>query len=309
MPENKSNNRQLSYFSKRKTKQAVVGYLFIAPALLGFVIFMLIPTVSSFIVSLFEWNISTPALFKGLDNYSTLFRDKLFWNGLKVTMQYLIYHIPESLILAFLMALAMKQGIKGISLFRTAFIAPWILTPIIVSMIWKIILDPNFGIINYLTKKYLNLNLTPLINSEWFPMLSIAVINMWVYCGYHMLVFTAGLGNIPGTLYEAATIDGANSVQRVFFITIPLMRPTIMFAFITSVIGSFQIFDLIFGLYQGGPGDLSRVYYYYIYQNAFRFYKMGYACCMAVVLFVILVTSTIIQYVLFQKNMVTDFSS
>jgi ABC-type sugar transport system permease subunit len=285
------------------------GYLFILPAMLGFIIFMFIPTVSSFVVSLFEWNISTPAVFKAFSNYTMLFKDKLFWNGLKVTMQYLIYHIPASLVIAFVMALAMKQGIRGISLFRTAFIAPWIITPIIISMIWKVILDPNFGILNYLTRTYLHLNLIPFINSEWFPMISIAIINMWVYCGYHMLVFTAGLGNIPETLYEAATIDGTNAIQRVRYITIPLMRPTIMFAFVTSVIGSFQIFDLIFGLYEGGPGDLSRVYYYYIYQNAFSFYKMGYACAMAVILFLILVFSTIIQYVFFQRNMITDFSS
>ena len=309
MPGIKIQDRKPGYFNRRKAHQALTGYVFILPALLGFIVFMLIPTVSSFIISLFEWDISTTPLFKGLGNYKTLFGDRLFWNGLKVTMQYVLYHIPESLILAFMMALAMKQGIKGISMFRTAFIAPWIVTPIIVAMMWKIILDPNFGILNYFTKTYLHLNLTPFINSEWFPMISIALINMWVYCGYHMLVFTAGLGNIPATLYEAATIDGAGSVQRVFSITIPLMRPTIMFAFITSVIGSFQIFDLIYGLYEGGPGDLTRAYYYYIYENAFKFYKMGYACTMSVILFLILVTATIVQYILFQRNMVTDYSS
>ena len=302
-------DRKVSYFNRRKVHQALAGYLFILPAMSGFIIFMLIPTISSFFMSLFDWEIVTTPVFRGFLNYRNLFNDRLFWNGLKVTMQYVIYHIPASLIIAFTMALAMKQGIKGISMFRTAFIAPWILTPIITAMLWKIILDPNFGILNYLTRTYFNFNIAPFINSEWFPMISIAIINMWVFCGYHMLVFTAGLGNIPATLYEAATIDGANSIQRVFKITVPLMRPTIMFAFITSIIGSFQIFDLIFGLYDGGPGDLTRAYYYYIYQNAFRFYKMGYASTMSVILFLILIMATITQYFFFQRNMVTDFSS
>jgi multiple sugar transport system permease protein/sn-glycerol 3-phosphate transport system permease protein len=298
-----------SYFSKRKIRQAVAGYLFILPSMIGFFLFMFIPTIASFIISLFEWDISTSPIFKGINNYALILKDKLFWNGLKVTLQYLIYHIPASLIIAFIMALAMKQKIRGISLFRTAFVAPWILTPIVVSYIWKMLLDPTFGILNHLSRTYLHLNLAPLVNSDVFPMLSIAVINMWIYCGYHMLIFTAGLGEIPDIFYEAATIDGANGLQRIWYITIPLMRPTFMFAFITSVIGSFQVFDLIFGLYKGGPGDMTRAYYYYLYQNAFAFYKMGYACAMAVVLFIIVVTATIIQYIFFQRNMVTDYSS
>jgi multiple sugar transport system permease protein/sn-glycerol 3-phosphate transport system permease protein len=298
-----------SYFGKRKIHQALTGYFFIFPCMAGFICFMFIPTVAAFIISFFQWDISTAPVFNGMANYPTLFKDKLFWNGLKTTLQYLVYHIPASLVLAFIMAVAMKQKINGVNFFRTAFVAPWILTPIIVSYVWKMLLDPTFGILNHISRTYLHINLAPAINSSVFPMLSIAIINMWVYCGYHMLVFTAGLGNIPEILYEAAKIDGANGLQRVFRITIPLMRPTIMFAFITSVIGSFQVFDLIFGLYKGGPGDMTRVYYYYLYQNAFAFYKMGYACAMAVVLFLIIVTATIMQYVFFQRNMITDFSS
>ena len=140
-------------------------------------------------------------------------------------------------------------------------------------------------------------------------MVSIALINMWIYCGYHMMIFTAGLGNIPETLYDAAKIDGANGFQKTIKITVPLMRPTIMFSVITSVIGSFQIFDLVYGMYQGGPGDSTRVYYYYIYENAFSYFKMGYACTLSVILFLLLVVFTLLQYFLFQRNMVVDYSS
>jgi multiple sugar transport system permease protein/sn-glycerol 3-phosphate transport system permease protein len=297
------------YFNRRKVHQTVAGFLFILPAMTGFIVFLFIPTIAAFLISFFEWNVSTPPVFRGIQNYLTLFKDKLFWNAIWVTLQYIIYHIPASLILAFFMALAMKQKIKWTGLFRTAFIVPWITTPVIISFIWKWLLDPNFGVINYFTRTFLRINIAPLVAADWFPMVSIAVINMWVFCGYHMLVFTAGLGNIPETIYEAATIDSANSAQQMWRITLPLMRPTIMFALITSIIGSFQIFDLIFGMYQGGPGDLTRVYYFYIYQNAFMFYKMGYACTMAVILFIILVVCTLIQYMSFQRNMITDFSS
>lgn len=300
--------KQKGYLKGRTVRRNIAGYLFIAPAMGGFIIFMLIPTITTVVLSFFEWNIVTEPVFTGFQNYTSVFADPLFWNSIKVTLQYMLYHIPASLILAFIMAIALKQKIRGVGIFRTAFVLPWITTPIIISFIWKWILDPNFGILNYLAKN-VGLDLSNAINSEWFPMVSVALINMWIFCGYHMMIFTAGLGNIPETLYEAAEIDGANSLQRTFRITVPLMRPTIMFAMITSVIGSFQIFDLIYGMYQGGPGDTTRVYYYYIYENAFVYFKMGYACTLSVILFLMLVGFTLLQYFLFQKNMVTDYSS
>lgn len=300
--------KRKSSLNGRAMRRNIAGYLFIAPAMGGFIVFMLIPTIATVVLSFFEWNIVTEPVFAGFQNYVSVFKDPLFWNSIKVTLQYMLYHIPASLILAFIMAIALKQKIKGVGIFRTAFVLPWITTPIIISFIWKWILDPNFGILNYLAK-CLGLDLSNAINSEWFPMVSVALINMWIFCGYHMMIFTAGLGNIPETLYEAAEIDGANGLQRTLKITVPLMRPTIMFAMITSVIGSFQIFDLIYGMYQGGPGDTTRVYYYYIYENAFAYFKMGYACTLSVILFLLLVVFTLLQYFLFQKNMVTDYSS
>ena len=302
------NKTKKGWLNSRSVRRNIAGYLFIAPAMLGFICFMLIPTIASVVLSFFDWNIVTDPVYTGFSNYKAVFQDSLFWNAIKVTLQYMVYHIPASLILAFIMAIALKQKIKGVGIFRTAFVMPWITTPIIISFVWKWILDPNFGVLNYFAK-CLGFDLSGVINSEWFPMVSVALINMWIYCGYHMMIFTAGLGNIPETLYEAAKIDGANGFQRTMKITVPLMRPTIMFAMISSVIGSFQIFDLIYGMYQGGPGDATRVYYYYIYENAFSYFKMGYACTLSVILFLILVVFTLLQYFLFQKNMVVDYSS
>lgn len=305
-----SKNKQMvkKYFIGRKLRRNIAGYLFIAPAMMGFIVFMLIPTIASVVLSFFEWNIVKEPVYSGLNNYKEVIKDPLFWNSIKVTLQYIVYHIPASLILAFIMAIALKQKIRGVGVFRTAFVLPWITTPIIISFVWKWILDPNFGILNYFAKT-LGFDMTSIINSEWFPMVSVALINMWIFCGYHMMIFTAGLGNIPSALYEAAMIDGANGLQRTFKITVPLMRPTIMFAMITSVIGSFQIFDLIYGMYQGGPGDATRVYYYYIYENAFSYFKMGYACTISVILFLLLLVFTLLQYFFFQRNMITDYSS
>lgn len=293
---------------KKWNKKNLTGYLFIAPAFLGLLVFMLIPTVAAFALSFCDWNLANSPVPVGLENYRKVFSDPLFWNAVKTTLQYMIYHIPASLILAFIMALVMKKKMKGSGIFRAAYILPWIITPVIVGFVWKWLLDPTFGVLNYFCKT-VGLDLSSLVNAEWFPMASIAIINMWVYCGYHMMIFSAGLGNIPVTLYEAAMIDGANALQKTWKITLPLMRPTIMFSMITSVIGSFQIFDLIFGMYQGGPGDSTRVYYYYIYNNAFQYFEMGYACTMAVILFIILVVITLLQYLFFQKDMVTDYSS
>lgn len=292
----------------KKNKKAITGYLFVAPAFTGLLVFMFIPTMAAFAMSFCDWNIAGKSVPVGLENYRKVLKDPLFWNAVKTTLQYMVYHIPASLILAFVMALAMKKKIRGSGVFRAAYVLPWIITPVIVGFVWKWLLDPTFGVLNYFCKG-IGLDISGLVNAQWFPMASIAVINMWVYCGYHMMIFSAGLGNIPVTLYEAAMIDGAGSLQRTWKITLPLMRPTIMFSMITSVIGSFQIFDLIFGMYQGGPGDSTRVYYYYIYNNAFQYFKMGYASAMAVILFVILVVITLLQYLFFQKDMVTDYSS
>ncbi len=299
-----------TYTSRKKAnaRKALTGYIFIAPAFLGLLVFIFIPTIAAFILSFFDWNVVNDPVPLGLGNYINLFADPLFWNAIGVTLFYMVVHIPASLTLAFFMALAMKQKIFAKVFFRASYILPWIITPVVVGFVWKWLLDPTFGVVNYFLGN-IGLSLDPLVNASWFPMVSIAVINMWVYCGYHMLVFTAGLGNIPATLYEADMIDGANSFQRLIYITLPLMRPTIMFAVITSVIGSFQIFDLIFGMYQGGPGDATRVYYYYIYNNAFQYFKMGYACAMSVILFVILIVITVAQYKLFNKDITTDYSS
>ena len=293
--------------STRRRRNILAGYLFIAPAGLGLLIFIFIPTIFAFVMSFFDWSMTKESIFVGLKNYQTAFNDALFYNAIKVTLQYIVYHIPASLILAFFMALAIRQGIRGANFFRAAFVLPWITTPIIIAYIWNLLLDGTFGVINYLTK-CVGIDLAPMFSTMWWPMVSIALVNMWIFCGYHMMIFTAGLGNIPVTLYEAAKIDGANRVQRLTRITVPLMRPTIMFACITSLIGSFQVFDLAYGMYNGGPGDATRTYYFLLYTNAFKYFKMGYASALAVILFVILVIATFVQYRFFSKNMTTDFS-
>lgn len=299
-----SRNKHKNVYERQKMW---TGYAFIAPAAFGLLAFIFIPTILAFAISFFDWNLTKEATFVSLTNYQNAINDKLFYNAIKVTLQYMVYHIPASLVLAFLMALAIRKGIRGASVFRTAYLLPWITTPIIISYIWNLMLDGSFGVINYLSKG-IGINLMPMFRTLWWPMVSIALVNMWIYCGYHMMIFVAGLGNIPSTLYEAATIDGANGWTKLTKITIPLMRPTIMFSMITSVIGSFQVFDLAYGMYNGGPGDATRTYYFILYTNAFKYFKMGYASTLAVILFVVLVVVTLFQYKFFSKDMTTDFS-
>ena len=300
--------KRTGYYTQRRVKDYLTGYLFILPALVGLVVFTLIPAASAFVLSAFQWDIVTEPEFIGLKNFTLMFNDPLFWNGILVTFQYMLYHIIPSLVLAFFMAVAIKQKLWGSSVFRSVFVMPWITTPVIVSIIWKWLLDPTFGPTAYLLSS-IGLKLEVIVNTFWFPMVSVALVNMWIYCGYHMMVFTAGLGNIPNSLYEASVIDGANNMAKIWYITLPLLKPTIMFSLITSVIGSFQVFDTIFGMYQGGPGDATRVYYYLLYNNAFQYFKMGYASAMAVVLFIVLLILTVVQYLFFQRDNTTDYSS
>ncbi len=294
--------------SARRKKNIITGYLFIAPAALGLLVFIFIPTILTFVMSFFDWKMVDTSTFIGWENYATAFNDPLFYNAIKVTLQYIIYHIPASLILAFLMALAIRSGIKRFSgFFRAVYVLPWITTPIIIAYIWNLLLDGTFGVINYIARG-VGFDLQPVFNTMWWPMVSIALVNMWIFCGYHMMIFVAGLGNIPSVLYEAAKIDGASSFQRLMRITIPLMKPTFMFACITSLIGSFQVFDLAYGMYNGGPGDATRTYYFLLYTNAFKYFKMGYAAALSVLLFIVLMIATFIQYKFFSHDMVTDYA-
>ncbi len=286
--------------------EAITAYIFILPSLIGFFAFIVWPMFRGVQISFTEWNLLRPAKNVGLENYQDAFADPVFWNALRVTAYYVILNIPLQTILALFMAVVMDRVTKS-EVVRGILIIPYLLSSVIVAMIWFWILDPNLGYLNILLER-IGLESQPFFFSLTQGIPTIAGINIWQYMGFNALLFYAGIQSIPKSLYEAATIDGAGEWGMFRSITLPLLRPVMVFVLVTSIVGSFQIFDTVSVTTQGGPVDATRVIVFYIVQNAFALSKFGYAAAMSVILFCILIVITLIQMRVLRGN-TSDLSS
>jgi ABC-type sugar transport system permease subunit len=281
-------------------REAATGYLLILPTIGGFVIFSLIPTISVITLSFFNWDLVGRPVFIGIRNYSSMLLGTEFWHVLGVTGTYVLYSQLPKIVVALCLALLLNKTLHGLQVFRVLIIVPWIVMPIAVGIVWKWLLDSDLGLVNYY------LGLLGISKVIWFStdmaLKSIAAIDVWQYFGFATIIFLIGLQNIPVMYYEAATIDGAGRWKTFWQITAPLLRPTTLFLLVTSIIGSFQVFDIVYATTQGGPGDFTKVYYYSIWQEAFSKMRMGYASAMCVVLFLILMILTLAQLRLFRDT-------
>ena len=291
--------------------EVVLAYFLIFPSVVGFTIFLAIPAVRAFIISFYEWNLLTPATYTGFGNYETIFSDGRFVDSLRITLQYVIWNIPLQTILAVLIAVLLERFSVGVSsLLRGIVILPWLMPNVVVALLWLWILDPSVGIMNVVLKTF-GIAAQPFLGSTEQVIPSIALINIWRHVGYTSILIYAGLKTIPRSLYEAAQIDGAGWSAQFFRITIPLLRPVLVFVLVTTVIGSFQVFDTIAITTSGGPAGASRTIIYYIYDQVFnRRINMGTATAASVVLFSILVTVTLIQmrYLRSNQSDLADYS-
>ncbi|PNY82151.1 carbohydrate ABC transporter permease [Deinococcus koreensis] len=285
---------------RRLSTEAVVGYLFILPAVVGFLIFYLYPSVRGLMISFTDWNLLSDPESVGLANYRELLADEKFWDALGITFKYVLWNIPLQTVLAILMAVAMDRVVKSMFV-KGLLILPYLLSNVLVALTFLWLLDPLLGVVNA-GLEALGIARQPFFGAPEQAIETIAGINVWRHTGFNALLFYAGLQAIPRTVFEAARIDGASAVQEFFRITLPLLRPVTVFVLVTSLIGSFQIFDTVAVTTQGGPVDSTRVLVFYIYQNAFAFFKMGYATAMSMALFVLLVVFTLIQMRLFNAN-------
>lgn len=273
--------------------ESLPALLFILPSLIGFVLFYAMPAVRGVYISFTNWDLLRPEKWIGLGNYVKLFSDKEFYNALVVTLYYVLLNIPLQTILAIIIAVMMSRLTKSM-LIRALIIIPWLMPPVVVGLIWLWLLDPNLGIIN-VTLKSMGLPMIAFLGLPATAMPSIAMINIWQYVGYTALLIFAGLQSIPGSVYEAASIDGASENQMFWRVTIPLLRPVLVFVIVTSVIGSFQIFDTIAITTKGGPVNATKVMNWYIYEQAFSRFNMGYATALSIVLFLILIFVSLLQ--------------
>ncbi|UVI31245.1 carbohydrate ABC transporter permease [Paenibacillus spongiae] len=280
-------------------KEAMVGYLFASPWFIGLVLFTLFPIAASIRYSFMDYNILQPPVWVGLDNYKALFQDELFWISLYNTFYYVFLSVPLTMIIGLAIAMLLNADIKGIALYRTLYYMPSIVPLVAASILWAWMFDPNFGILTNIVQ-FFGLPAPGWLSDPAWAKNSLILMSLWG-AGGGMIIYLAGLKNIPKVYYEAAEIDGAGVIHRFFKITLPLLSPTLFFQLIIGIIGSFQVFTQSFMITGGGPNDSTLFYVLYLYNNAFRFWKMGYASALAWVLFVIIMVFTWINFKLSKK--------
>jgi multiple sugar transport system permease protein len=275
------------------TREAIEGYIFILPWLLGFIIFLVGPLVASLYFSFTQYELATPPVLVGLKNYAKLIDDPLFYQSLKVTAIYTLFSVPIGITLSFLVALLLNQKVKLLGFFRTMYYMPVLVPAVASAMLWVWLLNPEFGLVNNMLKVFFGIKGPSWLGNTRWALPSIIMMSLWGVGG-PMLIYLAGLQGVPTELYEAAKIDGANPWQSFRYVTIPQMSPVIFYNLVSGIIGSFQVFSAGYLMTGGGPGHATLFYVLYLYNNAFRWFKMGYASALAWVLFVIVMLLTVV---------------
>jgi multiple sugar transport system permease protein len=278
-------------------RQFIWGIIFVAPVMLGFLIFVLAPMISSLIFSLTDYRVvSREVHFIGLDNYKRFFdgRDFFIGKSLRVTMYYALLSVPLCMACAFFLAMFLNRDIKFKALFRAVYYLPSIVPVVATSLIWTWLMDPDLGLLNTVLRQF-NLPTSRFIYAEKTVIPSLAIMSIWT-CGGTMVIFLAGLQGVPRSLYEAVEIDGGNAWHKFWKITVPMMTPTIFYNLVMGIIGGMQIFTQSFIMTQGGPNNASLFIVYYLYREAFEIQEMGRACAIAWVVFIIIMLITTLVF-------------
>lgn len=283
-------------FEKFVNNQNLAAWIFILPAILGTLIFIIIPVLCSFGLSFAKWDLLNPIEFVGLENYKQLFLDALFYKILLNTVVFALSTSILGVIIPLILASILNTKIRGSEFYKTAYFLPFITPMVVVGIVWAWIFDPNIGLLN----QVLHININWLYDSK-FALPVLIIVSVWKLIGYNMIIFLSSLSSISNSMFEAAKIDGANTIQTFKNVTIPLLSPTIFFVIIITAISSFQVFDLIYLMTQGGPFDSTNVLVYAIYKNAFEYFNVGKASAIAYVLFAIILILTLIQWSLRKK--------
>ncbi|WP_100408041.1 carbohydrate ABC transporter permease [Bacillus solitudinis] len=285
-------------------KKLLIVSAFLLPNLLGFLFFIGVPIVASLGISFTEWDLLSSPEWVGFDNYVALMSDRDFWAALGHTFYFIGGYLPLVIVGALAIALILNQKIKGRTFFRAAYFVPVITSWVAVSLIWKWLFNPNYGLVNY-ALSWIGITGPAWLQDPSWAMPAVILTSAWKDLGFVMVIYLAGLQGISSSYYEAANIDGATSWQKFRHITLPLLSSTTFFVTVISLINSFQVFDQIMIMTDGGPAGSTSVIVERIYNHAFRYFEMGYASAISWILFVIIFIVTIIQ-IWFQKRMVSN---
>ncbi len=273
-----------------------VALPFVLPTIVGLLVFNVIPLLAAFGLGFTNFSFTKETTWVGLTNYRLyLVQDPLFWKAMRNTLYYTVASVGLSVVLGLLLALALYQAIKGARLFRSVYFLPVIASTAAVSLVWGLLLEPNFGLVNFL------LGMVGIQGPGWtqslqWAMPALILVTVWKTLGYNMVIFLAGLQDIPQEVREAARIDGANAWQETVNIVLPLLSPTTFFVVVISLITSFQVFDYIYVMTQGNPAYETLTLSYYIYQVGFQYFRMGEASALSYILFAVVFLLTLVQF-------------
>ncbi|MHB1133553.1 MAG: carbohydrate ABC transporter permease [Chloroflexota bacterium] len=279
-------------------RYSLFGIAIVLPALVFFMVFRVIPLLYAFWVSLHEWNLIRPMQWVGLDNYLRALSDTAFHESLARSFLYSFVVAAVSLTLALFVALLLDQRLRYASAYRGAYFLPVVMSWVVISIVWRVMYAPSFGLVSNVLG-WFNLPDVPILTNGALALVGIMVMGIWHALGFYMVVFLAGLQAIPVHLYEAAVIDGANKFQTFSRITLPLLRPTALFAIVMCTIDTLQVFVQVYLMTRGGPAESTMVAVYYIYRTAFYLQEMGYGAALGMILLflVLLVTLAYLKFI------------
>ena len=279
-----------------KRKRALIGYSFIAPNFIGFAVFILFPVLFTILLSVMDWDGFNAMQFAGLSNFEAIFRDRVFKSAFWKTLLYVVFTVVMTLLASLGLACALNKKIRGRDAFRAAIFFPYVASMIAVGAVWKQLFEAKNGPINHMLMS-MGIDNPPgwFASTDW-AIWGVIIVSIWKFMGYYMLIYLAGLQDIPVQLYEAATLDGATGWQRFRKITLPMLTPSTFFVFIMLTINSFKSFDLIYALTQGGPGTSTTLLANYIYNQTFVYWDYGKSAAASIILFIIVLAVTIVQF-------------
>lgn len=278
--------------SRQRTREAIEGYLFVAPAVIGFFAFTFFPMIFSLFLSFTEYNLISDPVWIGFDNYVAMVKDEFFWQAVRVTTTYAVFALPLGMVFALLVAMLLNQKVPGITVWRALYVMPSVISGAAVVVLWRWLFNPEFGLLNVLLD-YVGIKGPNWLGSVTWALPSLIVVSLWTFGG-KMIVFLAGLQGVPYELYDAVAVDGGNAWDKFRTVTLPMLSPVILFNLVVELIYVFQFFTEPFGLTAGGPENATLFYLIYLYRNAFEYLQMGYASAMACALFLVVLVLTLL---------------
>ncbi len=276
--------------------QRLEPYVYLLPTCIGLLAFSAGAVAASFFLSFTQWDMISPPEWIGLGNYVGLWQSSLFWDVVRNTVMFVFMAVPMSVVCSLALALLVHTPLRGIRLFRTAYFLPVVSSMIAVALVWSWLFNPEYGLLNYMLHAAFGITGPAWLDDSTWALPAMVLVTVWKGLGYSMVIFLAGLQNIPQDLYDAATIDGAGGWTTFRSVTLPMLSPTTFFVIVITLINAFQVFEQTYVLTRGGPANATLTLSYFIYQNAFQFFQMGKAAALSYVLFACVFVVTFLQF-------------